>query len=322
MTLANIGYVGYGLESTEGTIVAPTIFLPVTSFNFDSTNEFMTPEEIRGSRDRYVALPGAYSVSGSMEMELEPLGIAALLKSAFSAGGGNTASSAYSGGGYQHVFTPGNAETPTFSFESGAADVLFMRYGGIRVNTLEINAAFNEIVHATFGLEGTTRAKQSSAASVTESSATPFHFTGAGIKVGGSTVGNIKNFTFTVGNNLEKIGTLNKTLAWSRTAVGNRDVGLTCTMDFTDTSDYDKFLNQSEFSVEINLEADYISGTSGPKYTLDILIPRVRWNAISAPLTAGSMIEQSVTATILRKLDETPIFTATLVNTESSVVGG
>ncbi len=40
MALGPIGYVGYGKETTEGTQVAPTIFLPVMSFNFEDTNEY------------------------------------------------------------------------------------------------------------------------------------------------------------------------------------------------------------------------------------------------------------------------------------------
>lgn len=322
MTLAALGYVGYGVESTEGTIVAPTIYVPVTSFSFDSTNDYMVPDEVRGTRDRYVILPAPYSVSGSMATELYPNGIAALLKSAFSAGAGATVTSAYSGGGYQHVMTPGSAATPTFSFESSAGDVLIMRYGGIRVNTLEINAAFGEIVTATWGLEGTTRAKQGSTTSESYATSTPFHFTGAGVSVGGVVVGNIKSFTFSVGNNIERIGTLRKTRSWKRTALGMRDIGLTATMDFTDTADYDLFLNESEFDVDINLEADYISGSSGPKNTLRLQIPRVRWNTINAPLDANGYIEQSVTATVLRKQDNSPVVTVTLVNNESSVLGG
>jgi hypothetical protein len=183
----------------------------------------------------------------------------------------------------QTVFTPGAGATPTFSFESSAGDILVMRYGGIRVNTLEINAAFGEIVTASFGLEGTTRAKQGSTSSESYASILPFHFTGASVKIAGSEVGNVKNFNFNVGNNIERIGTLRKSLSWKRTALGNRDVGLSMTMDFTDTSDYDLFLAGTEFAVELHLEGDYITGSSGPKHTLRIEVPRVKWNMVNAP---------------------------------------
>lgn len=319
MSLASVGYVGYAVETTEGDLSTPNVFLPVSSFSFDSTNDYIVPEQLRGSRDRSVLMVSPYAVSGSMEMELTPTGIRSLLKSAFAAEG-TIATSAYSGGGYQTVITPGNGTTPTFSFESSAADILVMRYGGIRVNTLEINAAFGEIVTASWGLEGTTRAKQNSTQTESYSTVMPFHFTGASVKIGGTEVGNIKNFTFSVGNNIERIGTLRKTRSWKRTVLGNRDLSFTATMDFTDTADYDLFLAETEFTVDIHLEGDYISGSSGPKHTLRIQLPRVRWNMVNAPISAGDFIEQQVEATIVRPLAGTDICTVTVVNTENASI--
>lgn len=318
MSLASVGYVGYGIETTEGVTVAPTIFLPASAFNVDSTWDYIIPEQLRGSRDRSIAMPSAYSVSGSMDLELVTQGIRNLLKSALAHDGAITPS-AYSGGGYQSDFVPGNATTPTFTFESSAADILVMRYGGIRVNTLDINASFNEIVTASFGIEGTTRVSRGST-TTSESYDTnlPLHFTGASVKRDGSEMGNVKNFSFTLGNNLDRIGTLRKTRAWKRTALGNRDVGLSLTMDFTDDDDFDLFLAETEFAVELHLEGDYISGSSGPKHTIKISVPRVRWNMIGLPLNAGDYLEQSVEATILRPLNNDPILTLTLVNEEST----
>jgi hypothetical protein len=319
MTQASVGYVGYGIESAEGDLTSPTIFLPVSSFNFDSTNDYIIPEQLRGSRDRSILMSSPYAVSGSMDMELVPSGVRPLLKSAFAAEGA-ISTSAYAGGGYQTVLTPGNATSPTFTFESSAGDILVMRYGGIRVNTLEISAAFGEIVTSSWGFEGTTREKQVSGSAETYAGVLPFHFDGASVNRNGTQVGNIKNFTFTVGNNIERIGTLRKTRSWRRTGLGNRDVGFSATMDFTDTSDYDVFLAEDEFSVEVHLEGGYISGTSGPRHTLSILIPRVRWNMVNAPLTAGDYIEQSVEATIVRPLNGDPICTVTIVNGENAAI--
>ena len=317
MTLASVGYVGYGEETVEGDLSVPSIFLPVSAFNIDSTWDYIIPEQLRGSRDRSIALPSAYSVSGSMDLELVPLGIRSLLKSALAHEGAITPS-AYSGGGYQAVLTPGNATIPTFSFEAGAGDIMVMRYGGIRINTLDINAAFNEIVTASFGLEGTTREKQGSPTSETYAEILPFHFTGASVTRDGVEMANVKSFSFSLGNNLDRIGTLRKTRSWKRTALGNRDVGLSMTMDFENDDDYDLFLAESEFAVVLHLEGDFIAGSSGPRHTLVIEVPRVRWNMIGLPLNAGDYLEQSAEATILRPLSGDPVLEMTLVNTEST----
>jgi hypothetical protein len=317
-TLANVGYAGYAVETTEGDLTVPNIFLPASSFNFDSTNEYITPDQLRGDRDRYIAMAAPYSVSGSMDMELVPEGIGPLLKSAF-AHNGTVTPTVYAGGGYESIFTPGNAEDLTLSFESSAADILIMRYGGIRVNTLEISAAFGEIVTASFGLEGTTRGKQGSATAETYAEVLPFHFDGTSVQIDASPVANIKNFTFNVGNNLDRIGTLRKTRSWSRTTYGMRDLGLSATMDFQNTTDYDLFLAETEFPVTLHMEGAVIPSETS-KYTLEIALPRVRWNMVNAPLSAGEFIEQAVEATILRPMNGDPIATITLVSDDSAAI--
>jgi hypothetical protein len=317
--LSNIGYVGYGVETVEGTLVAPTIFLPASSFSIDSTVEPIIPEQLRGSRDRYVMMPSAYSVSGTMDMELPTRGIGPLLVSAFSAYAG-VYTSAYSGGGYSHVITPGNT-SPTFTFETSAADILFMRYGGIRVNTLDINASWNEIVTSSWGLEGTTRSKEASGTSESYLDGNPFHFNGASVKIAGAGVANVKNFSFNVNNNIERIGTLNKTTSWNRTELGPREVGLTMAMDFQNDDDYDLFLAGTEFAVQLHFEGGFITGSSGPKRTLVIDIPRAIYSIINAPLQAGSIIEQSVTTTIVRPTNNDPICTVTYITPDATIPG-
>jgi hypothetical protein len=315
MSLGAIGYVGYGVESVEGTAVAPTKFLPVTSFSFEDTNDYIVPEQIRGDRDRYVAMAAPYMTSGSMELELIPNDISSLLKSAAA---GSVVTSAYAGGGYQHVITPGST-SPTFTFESSAAGILVMRYGGIRVNTLEINAAFGEIVTSSWGLEGTTRVKQGAESNEVYADVMPFHFSGAQVSIAGAVMAHVKDFSFSIGNNLERVGTLRRTRSWRRTALGLRDVGLSSTLDFTDASEYDRFLAETFFDVDLLFEGESgMTGMGTNKPALRIQIPKVRWNTSGVALSAGDFLEQSADALIL-KPSGAPIFTMTLVNNEPTV---
>lgn len=315
MALGALGYVGYGIETTEGTAVAPTKYLPVSSFSFEDTNDFIVPDQIRHSRDNYIAMAAPYAVSGSMEMELIPNGIAHLLKSAFAA---TIVTSAYAGGGYQHVYTPA-ASGQTFSFESSANDVLIMRYGGCRVNTIEIKSAFGEIVTASFGIEGVNRAKQGSPATPTYVNTVPFHFSGVDIKAsGGTLLTTVKDFTFGVNNNIERVGTLRKTRSWLRMDLGKREVTLALTMDFQDTVEYDRFLAESVFDVDLHMTGPIGTGMGTNPATLRIQVPNVRWNKVGVPLSAGDMLEQSVEALIVAPIGS-PIFTATLVCDEPTV---
>lgn len=311
MGLGATGYVGYGVEVSEGTEVAPAFILPVNSFSFEDTNDFIVPDQVRGGRDRQVALAAPYNVSGNMELDLIPVDVGPLLKSAFAA---TVQSGAYAGGGYQHVFTPG-AEEPTLTFESSAANILVLRYSGVRVNTLEIKGAYGEIVVATFGLEGLNREKQGSTSSGTPTSLLPFHFSGASVKIAGSDCGSVKDFSFSVGNNIERIGTLRKTRAWKRMALGMRDVGLSFTLDFVDTAEYDRFLAADQFAVQLHLEAGKIGATNN-KHTLVIDIPQVQYNKAGVPIQTGNL-EQAVEC-LVTKPDNAAIFTATWVTSQDA----
>jgi hypothetical protein len=314
---ASLGYFGYGVEATEGTAVAPTKFLPVTSVSFDDTNDYILPEQIRGSRDFSIAMAAPYNVAGTFDLELVPLDIAYLLKSAFCA---TVATSAYAGGGYQHVFTPASEEK-AFSAETSAGNnILVMRYAGCRVNTFEVKAAHGEIVTATFAVEGSDRTKQGSPATPSYAACTPFHFSGVTVKANGNNIlAYVKEFTFGVNNNLERIGTLRKTRGWRRMALGAREVTLSMTLDFTDTTEYDRFLNETSFDVDLIMEAAVgsITGLGSNAPTLRIQIPQVKWTKVSVPLSAGDLIEQSCEATITKGAGA--IFTATLVNNENTV---
>lgn len=314
MSLGALGYVGYGIETTDGEFVSPTKYLPVSSFSFEDTNDFLTPDQIRYSRDRYIAMVAPYNVSGSAEMELIPTEVRHLLKSAFAA---TVACSAYAGGGYKHTFTPGSEE-PTFTFESSAADILIMQYSGVRVNTLEIRAAFGEIVTASFGLEGINRQKSLTPNTPTYTDITPFHFTGADVHVASGTVlAIVKDFTFGTNNNFERIGTLRRTRAWRRMAFGMREVTLSMNFDFTDTSEYDRFLDEDIFDADLYMEgAAGVSGMGTNKPILRLQPTNVRWNKVNVPLTAGDYLQQAIEALIIAPIGGN-IFTADLVTTES-----
>jgi hypothetical protein len=316
MTLASLGYVGYGIEATEGDFIQPSTYLPVTSFTFDDSNDYMVPDQIRGSRDRSIALPGPYSTSGSLDIELVPNGIVPLLYSAFAADSASTSTYYTSPSSYYiHSLTTGNDSPYTFTFESSAGDILYRRYGGIRVNTMEVQASFGEIVTASFGLEGTTRGIYSGPyASESFSQVVPFHFVDSKVLLNGGDKLNVKSFTFGINNNIDRIGTLRRTRAYKRTVMGMRDVSLSMTLDFQDTTDYQKFLDETEFSVVLDFEAGYINGSSGPKYTFTITIPRVRYNNTSVPISGGDYIEQSVDCQVLRPMTGAAILTAVLQN--------
>jgi hypothetical protein len=322
-----LGYVGYALETVEGTRVAPSKFLAAQSVNFNDSNDYLNPLQIRGIRDTAVAMPAPFQIAGTMEMEWVPEDVGNILKSAFAA---TVSTGAYTGGGYTHTFAPTAGTSPTMSFETftgGGANGLIMAYTGVRVNTFELKGAFGEIVSASLGLDGVGRAKQASAATPTykTSSFYPFHFNGAKVQIGGSDNAFVKEFTFGVNNNVEHIGTIRKTRNYYRVALGPREMTLGMSLDFQDTSEYDRLLNDTEFAVSIVLETTLPAGsgigTAGnSQMSLTIAMPRVKYRTVGVPISASDFITQDVEATILKPTGATDICTVTLSNSETGAV--
>jgi hypothetical protein len=313
--IADLGYVGYAKETVEGTAVAPSIFLPARSVSFSDANDYIIPAQIRGNRDDAVAMPAPFPVTGSMELDLISDGIGYLLKSAFAA---SVATSAYAGGGYSHVFTPGNV-SPTFTFETSAADILIMRYMGVRVNTMELKAAFGEIVSASFGLDGIDRVKQATPTADTfpDSSLTPFHFNTTQVKVAGATNANVKDFSINLNNNVSHIGTLRASRAYKRVAMGARKMSGKMTFDLQDTAEYDRLLNDNELALQLYMEGPDLTVNAGKKTSLKIDLPRVKYRVASVPINSGDFLSVEVDVTVLRPNTGGEIATVTLVSNET-----
>jgi hypothetical protein len=314
-----LGYVGYAKEVTEGLALAPTMYLPVMSFNFPENNDYLTPLDVRGNRDISVAMQAPFNVSGTMDLNLPVNDIGYLLKSAFAA---TVSTSAYSGGGYTHVMTPAGV-TDTFTFEESHQAVLIRRYSGVRVNTLSVKSTFGEIVTASFGLEGTTRSKFTGTAAVpayASTSTTPLHFIGSYVKIGGVDSVLVKDLTFGVNNNISRIGVLMASRAYRRMAFGPRNVTLSMSMDFYDGTEYDRVVNDTEFAVSLVFEGPIGIGSAGASKTyLQIDLPRVKYSTMGSPLNAGDVLSQDFECTVLKPNSASAIFTATLANTTVSL---
>lgn len=315
-----LGYFGYAKEASEGTTTAPAKFLPVTSINFNDSNDYLTPLTIRQNRDTSVAMPAPFIIQGTVELPLVSDDIALLLKSAFVA---NVTTSAYTGGSatsaYQHVYTLSDSATQsTMSVETATpGNLLVNRYLGNRVNTFELRGSFGEIVTASVGFDGINRATPTNSSAASPSyaanSVTPFHFSGATV----SGVNYVQNFTLGVNNNVEHIGQLAGTRAYSRVALGQREITLTMTCDFQSYSEYLAMANDSEVSnLAITLVGPSIGGTA--LSSLSLTIPRMKYRNIGVPINATDFVTQDIEFTVLKSTSAQIITSLQLTNRENA----
>jgi len=302
-----LGYVGYAAETVEGTPVDSDTWLPVTSMNWDDSNDFASPLQVKQSRDMYLALASPYTVSGTMEMLGVAHDIGKLLVSAFSADG-NVTTTPYVTSSFQHEILPGPSQT-SFTMETsytgaGGDETLIMQHSGVRVNTFEIRGVFGEPIIWSFGLDGIDRAKRPTGVATPTydaDSVYPFIFDSSSIDIGGGASTIVKEFTFGINNNIEHIGTIRSTRAYKRVALGARELTLSMSMDFEDEVEYDRFLDDDEFAVKLLMaNGQILTGGTTEEMELDIDMPRVKYSTVGIPLQAGDFITQDVECTVLK----------------------
>ncbi len=130
------GSVGLAFETTMGTYVAPTIFVPVLSESIEYTEEKYLSEQIRQQSIHTEAKPSYYHVEGDIEMEVDPELIVYFLYAS------------------RHVITKTGAATPwTYTFAPSSAGTASTGAGTTTPKTLSITIVRNGEV---FGYTGCT----------------------------------------------------------------------------------------------------------------------------------------------------------------------
>lgn len=143
--------IGYGVESTAGTVVTPTFFVPLVSESLGQERARLEAAGIIAGRrvlDSDMWNGGPVTVAGDVQHELYDVGMGSLLKAMFG-------TSVTTGSGpYTHTFTPGGLEDNSLTAQVGrpATDgtVYPFTYGGMKVDSWEIACSAGEI--ATVGL--------------------------------------------------------------------------------------------------------------------------------------------------------------------------
>src|SRR5690606_24764080 len=156
MPSASFGYVGVGVESTPGTSVPPTKFIPVKSVNFNVDQEEITFREIAGSRQAQQSFGGSIRPSVSLTSALYPSGaFGVLLRGLF--GNVTTAAAAGTGTAFTHTFSDA-AVLPSLSFErsdsAGSGGLLHQRIPGCKIESMSFTAEFGSDVEVSVEAQG------------------------------------------------------------------------------------------------------------------------------------------------------------------------
>jgi len=250
--------IGYKLETTWGTFVAPTRFIPLKS---ESITEQIDPLESEGILAGRRVLTseqwgqGNVEVSGSIEHELYQQGCGLLFRIMFGA------VSTTGAGPYVHTFTPGDLTDDHVSCQVGIPDVSgtvqpFSFYG-TKVTEWELSGKAGEIVMLTLGVVSKQLATSDALASASFGSgaATPFRFVHATATVAGSAA-KVKEFSLKGNNGLDTdrrfIGTayIDEPLE-----ADLREYSGELTLEFESLTQMNRYRNATEAAVVITLSA-------------------------------------------------------------------
>lgn len=297
----SFGYFGVAVESTPGTGVAPTKFLPVKDVNFPVENEFIDIREIAGSRQRYQTFDGALRTSFDLTAAFYPLGaMGVFLRGLF--GAVSTAAAGTSLTAFTHSFTDA-ATLPSLSLEradakQGGGGVLVERLVGAKVESVGFSCAFGEDVEVSISGQALKFPEQPGArvASPTFPSVNPVIFTGASVYVDGVQNNYFKSIDFDFTNTLER----QEALRGTREAYAMFEGGLECTLSgtmvFQDLTFYNHFKNSTSFAVEARFQSDVADATTTPDtyYGATFEWPKVKVSNYGVPFTAGEVVEADV----------------------------
>jgi hypothetical protein len=302
MAQASFGYFGIGIETTPGTAVPPTKFLPVKDVDFPIETDFIELREIRGSRQAYSTFDGPVRPNVSFTSSFYPAGaMGVLLKGLF--GTSSAAQVATSTIAWTHTFGDA-AVLPSLSMErsdarADGAGVILQRLNGVKVESMGFSAAYGEDVEVSvqgqgLGFPTTPGAKPVSFTNTPTMN--PFIFTGAAIEVDGVANNLFKSIDFEFTNTLERQESLRGTREAFKMYEGGLDCTLSGTLIFDDLILYNKLKNSEYLTVTAMFTGDLADPATTPDtfFTARFHWPKVKVSSFGIPMTAGEVMEADV----------------------------
>lgn len=262
----------YIAETSFGTTPStPTFaYLPFNTHSIDLSKDRVEGNEIQSDRMTRVDRHGNKQAGGSVEVDLRKGDFDEFIESAFF----NSFST--------NVVKVGT--TPKyFTIEDAAEDISqYRKFTGMSVSGMSVSIAPNQMVSTTFDLVGKDMTQAATTASTggtptAASSNQPFDSYSGTISDGGSAVSIVTSIDFSIQNSLAPTFVVGSDAAQSL-EYGRAVVEGTMTVYYEDATLINKFLNETESSIEVSVD----DPTGANSYTF--LFPRVKYNGASVPV--------------------------------------
>ena len=265
----------YVAEASYGVTPTTPAFKPIrhTGTTLALTKEGLQSEEIRNDRQIADFRHGAFQTGGDINVELSYGSFDELLEAVLC---GTWAAGTPVLGTDQ---LKAGIKRRSFTIERHFGDLLtaqkpYHRFTGVEFNTLAVSVAANAMITATLGVVGqgfaTNTAEIAGATYATATTTSPLDsFTGS-LKEAGSLIAVITEIQLNVENGLESRFVVGSKQS-IRPSIGRSNVSGTITAYFEDSTLLDKFVNETESSIEFELP-------DGAGNNLIFKLPRVKYN--------------------------------------------
>ena len=262
----------YIAETAFGTTPASPTFakLPFNTHSIDLSKDRVEGNEIQSDRMTRVDRHGNKQAGGSVEVDLRKADFDEFIESAFF--------SSFSTDVIKVGTTP-----KYFTIEDAAEDISqFRKFTGMAVSGMSVSIAPNQMVSTTFDMVGKDMTQAATTASTggtptAASSNQPFDSYSGTISDGGSSISIVTSIDFSIQNSLAPTFVVGSDAAQSL-EYGRAVVEGTMTVYYEDATLINKFLNETESTIEVSVD----DPTGSNSYTF--LFPRVKYNGASVPV--------------------------------------
>lgn len=273
----HLGFFGLGKESAWGTAVAVTDYAELMSENLSTNIDRFPTRNIIGGFYEPDDYAGARRVAGSIVHAAHPVTLGHLLKAVFNS---SSVSVVQSGALWTNNFTGVKSEfadgvpRQPYTLEVNRNVTSSHRYAGALCTKLALALAPNQDLRVT--AEWLAQARTLLAATTPTfpaSSSNPFTFETASISMAGAGNARFEAFNLSVDNGLEGILALNNSNVIARIRARELQIiRISGTLDFTDVTEEQDFINQTERAFSVSL-------TRADSFQLIISVPRFVYTA-------------------------------------------
>jgi len=274
--MAGTRYVGFAEETTLGSWVDPTKYSELVTETVIPNKRYIFPETSRAVSPTK-KMTGNYLQSGDISFLCAPENLTPYI---CKWNLGTPATTTPESEVYQHVFKP-SSSLKSASLELGIESMTRKLAGSI-VDVLSIEG----IVGRPLVLTASIFAKEESKGSIGTPSYSPvadFNYTDAKIKIGGTLRSYVRAFRLRIGNSIpiDELFTLGYS-GFQSVEVGYPHlVDGTLDLLFPDSTEYDRFLAETEFAIQLKAEGVLCGATQ--KYTFQVDVPQAIYTSDAAP---------------------------------------